>query len=93
MITTEQAKEQLRKEGFPIIYEWKDKPGTVYEKHHHKGRVSFYVIDGSVTFSGGIEKTASKGEKVDVPTGVEHSAIVGENGCTYVVGQDIEGDA
>jgi quercetin dioxygenase-like cupin family protein len=93
MITIEQAKEQLQKEGFPIIYEWKDEPATVYEKHYHKGRVSFYVIDGSVTFSGGIEKTISKGERVDVPIGVEHSAIVGENGCFYIVGQDIEGDA
>lgn len=83
----------LKNEGFPIIYSWHDDPGTVYESHIHRGRVSFYVTNGSVTFSGGINKTVSAGERIDVPPGIAHSALVGPEGCDYIVGQEIEGDA
>ncbi len=93
MITIDQAKEQLEKDGFPIVYEWEDAPNTVYEKHAHKGRVAFYVIKGSVTFTSGIENTVNAGERIDVPIGIEHTALVGKEGCLYIVGQDIEGDA
>ncbi len=88
-----QAIEILTSEGFPIVYEWIDKPGTIYDNHNHQGKVSFYVMDGSVTFFGGIQRTVSAGERIDVPVGIDHSAIVGEQGCTYIVGQEIEGDA
>jgi quercetin dioxygenase-like cupin family protein len=90
---TSKLKEILEKEGFPITYDWNDEPGTVYEEHSHKGKVSFYVIEGSVTFSGGINQTVSQGQRIDVPIGVKHSAVVSEKGCKYVVGQEIEGDA
>jgi quercetin dioxygenase-like cupin family protein len=93
MNNIEQYKEILISEGFPIIYEWYDQPGTIYEKHHHNGKVSFFVVEGSVTFSGGIQKTVSSGERINVPIGIEHSAVVGEHGCSYVVGQEIEDDA
>lgn len=83
----------LEDEGFPIVYEWKDDPHTKYENHSHKGKVSFFVVEGEVTFSGGIQKTVKKNERINVPVGVEHTAIVGSGGCTYVVGQEIEGDA
>lgn len=83
----------LKSEGFPIVYDWFDEPGTEYPPHIHKGKVSFYVVEGSVTFSGGIQKTVSEGERIDVPLNIEHSAIVGEKGCRYVVGQEIEDDA
>ncbi len=83
----------LKAEGFPVVYNWYDEPGTKYENHKHQGKVSFFVLEGSVTFSGGINKTVSKRERIDVPVRVEHSAIVGNKGCRYVVGQEIEGDA
>lgn len=86
-------KKNLETEGFPIVYDWYDEPGTKYPPHKHQGKVSFYVLDGSVTFSGGIQQTVSKGERIDVPPNVEHSAAVGDKGCRYVVGQEIENDA
>lgn len=88
-----ELKNKLTAEGFPIVYEWTDAPGTIYEDHAHHGRVSFYVTRGSVTFSGGIHQTVSAGERIDVPVGVRHTAVVGSEGCEYVVGQEIEGDA
>lgn len=83
----------LEREGFPIIYEWEDAPNTEYPEHSHKGRVTLFIVDGSVTFSGAINTTLSKGQRFDVPPNVMHSAIVGVNGCKYIVGQEIEGDA
>lgn len=86
-------KQILIDEGFTHVYEWKDAPHTFYEAHKHKGKVSLFVINGSVTFSGGIEKTVSQGERFDVPVEVEHTAQVGNLGCEYIVGEEIEGDS
>lgn len=93
VIWSKYLKKVLETEGYPIVYDWYDESGTKYENHKHQGKVSFFVLEGSVTFSGGINKTVSEGEKIDVPVGVEHSAIVSDEGCRYVVGQEIEGDA
>ncbi len=92
-MSIELIKQKLTAEGFAHIYEWTDSPGTVYPEHAHKGRVSFYVVEGSVTFSRGIDKTVSAGERFDVPVGILHSAIVGQKGCVFVVGEEIEGDS
>ncbi|MEI6400021.1 MAG: cupin domain-containing protein [bacterium] len=89
----ELLKQNLTDQGFLIVYEWTDEPGTVYEEHSHKGRVAFYVTKGSLIFSGGIEQTLGPGEFIEVPVGVKHTALVGNEGCEYVVGQEIEGDA
>ncbi len=86
-------KKMLQIEEFPIVYEHTDAPGTIYPEHFHKGKVSFFVTYGSVTFSGGIKKTIKTGERFDVPVGVHHSALVGPDGCDYIVGQEIERDA
>ncbi len=88
----EDIKKELEQE-FPIVYEWVDAPNTIYEEHFHQGKVSFYVTKGSVTFSGGIEKTVVAGDYFNVPVGVKHTAVVGPEGCDYIVGQEIEGDA
>jgi quercetin dioxygenase-like cupin family protein len=86
-------KTELKKE-FPIVYEWTDAPNTVYEPHAHQGRVSFYITDGEIVMDfNGEKKHLKGGDRFDVPVKTKHSALVGENGVSYVVGQDIEGDA
>lgn len=84
---------RLKEEGFAHVFDWHDEPNTKYEPHAHKGRVSFYVIRGLVTFSGGITETVKAGERFDVPVGVNHSAAVGPDGCDWIVGEEIEGDS
>jgi quercetin dioxygenase-like cupin family protein len=86
-------KQQLTSEGFTHVYEWTDDPGTVYPEHAHRGKVSFFVTKGSVTFSGEINTTIRAGERFDVPVGIKHSAVVGPGGCSYLVGEEIEGDS
>lgn len=84
---------RLKEEGFSHVFDWHDEPNTKYELHVHKGKVSFYVIHGSVTFSGGITETVKAGERFDVPVGVNHSATVGPHGCDWIVGEEIKGDS
>lgn len=89
----EEYTKQLKSEGFPLVYIWEDEANTVYEEHSHKGKVSFYVLEGEVSFSGGITSTVRSGERIDVPINVLHSAKVGGAGCRYLVGQELEDDA
>jgi predicted alpha/beta hydrolase family esterase len=84
--------ESILRTEYPIVYEWNDEPNTEYDEHHHKGKVSFYVINGSVTFTSGINQTVSQYQRIDVPVGVQHTATVGSEGCRYIVGQEIEDD-
>lgn len=89
----EEIKQQLISEGFAHVYEWKDEPNAEYEEHAHQGKVSLYIISGSVSFSGDFDKTLITGDRFDVPIGAKHSAIVGPDGCEYIVGEEIEGDS
>jgi len=89
----ETLKSKLREEDFAHVYEWSDKGNTKYPEHFHKGKVSFYITRGSVTFTGDIHKTIKAGERFDVPLGVRHSAIIGPEGCDWVVGEEIKGDS
>lgn len=87
-------KQTLEKDGFPHIYEWHDGPGTEYPSHSHKGEVSMYILDGGLTFWFGTEEVILKqGDRFDVPVGKEHTAKVGLEGCTFLVGEMIEGDS
>ncbi|MDO8604689.1 MAG: hypothetical protein Q7K40_04850 [bacterium] len=89
------SKEILKSEGFANVYEWHDEPNVEYSKHEHKGKVTIFVIKGDVTFifKNGEEKIICSGERLDVPIGIEHSAIIGPKGCDYVVGEMIKGDS
>jgi quercetin dioxygenase-like cupin family protein len=90
----EKYRDILHAEGFKNIYEWTDEPNTKYPLHAHKGKVAFYVIKGSITMQlEGKTITLNPNDRIDVPVGIEHTGIVGPEGCTYVVGEEIEGDS
>ena len=89
-----ELKNILKKEGFPIIYEWEDSPNFEYKEHFHKGKVSFFVIAGDIKMLFGDKEIYLKeGERLDVPVGKKHTAKAGKEGCSYIVGQEIKGDA
>jgi quercetin dioxygenase-like cupin family protein len=90
----ENFKQKLKSEGFVHVYEWTDSPNTIYPEHSHKGRVSFYIVKGSITMNiDGIEHAIYEGGRIDVPINAPHTATVGPYGCTFVVGEDIKGDS
>tara|TARA_B100000508_G_scaffold141060_1_gene145746 strand:- start:6385 stop:6669 length:285 start_codon:yes stop_codon:yes gene_type:complete len=94
MELSERYIQMFEKEGFASVYEWTDPAGTVYSEHAHKGKVSLYVTDGSITFDfEGEKKEVTAGQRLNVPPKALHSAIVGPEGWIVIVGEEIEGDS
>lgn len=64
-------------------YRWSNSPGDVYGAHHHGYHKVIYVVRGSIVF--GLPATGEKlllraGDRLDLPPGVEHDAVVGDDG-------------
>lgn len=94
MELSERIIKKFEDEGFASVYEWQDPAGTIYERHAHKGKVSLFVTDGSVTFDfSGEKKEVKANERFDVPIGLPHSAVVGPHGWIVIVGEEIDGDS
>ncbi len=93
-MNNESIKDELIVEGFAHVYEWTDEPNTEYLEHAHKGRVSFYITKGSILMIlDGVHTIIRQGDRFDVPIGIPHTAKVGDDGCTFIVGEEIEGDS
>lgn len=94
MELSERYIQKFEDEGFASVYEWQDPAGTIYDEHEHKGKVSIFVTDGSITFDFvGEQRVVKANERFDVPVGKPHSAIVGPQGWICIVGEEIEGDS
>lgn len=94
MELSERCIKALERDGFPHIYEWSDTPGTIYETHSHKDKVTLFVTEGNITITlAGLAQTYRAGDRINIPPGLPHSAVVGEAGCQLVVGEMIAGDS
>lgn len=94
MELSERIIQKFEAEGFASVYEWSDPAGTAYPEHEHKGNVSIYVTDGSITFDfQGKKKEVVANQRFNVPPGALHSAVVGPLGWVVIVGEEIEGDS
>jgi uncharacterized protein YjlB len=64
-------------------YVWSNGPGDVYGAHSHSYHKVIYVVRGSITFSLpdlGDKVTLNTGDRLELPAGVTHDAVVGEQG-------------
>ena len=64
-------------------YVWSNGPGDVYGAHSHPYHKVIYVVRGSITFGlpdSGDEITLNRGDRLELPTGVTHDAMVGNQG-------------
>ncbi len=63
-------------------YRWSNGPGAVYAVHDHPYRKILYVADGSITFTpAGRPSVAMRaGDRIDLPSGTPHGAVVGPKG-------------
>jgi len=79
---------KLRAEA-DLCYRWSNEPGAVYGVHDHEYRKILYVAEGSITFtpSGQPPIELLAGDRLDLPAGTGHSAVVGPNGVTCWEGQ------
>ena len=84
----ERIKKQLTQEGYTHIFLWEDAPNTHHPYHTHHHDTAHVIIDGSIEVekSDGQCTTYTEGDRFDVLAGVQHYAIAGENGCTYLIG-------
>jgi quercetin dioxygenase-like cupin family protein len=71
-------------------YTWSNGPDDRYAAHSHSYEKVLYCVDGSITFileSEGKQLELKPGDRMVVPTGTVHSAVVGPGGCTCIEGR------
>ena len=64
---------------------WSNGPGASYAPHTHAYRKVLVVEQGSITFEiSGRPRSVALGERIEIPAGTVHSALVGPDGvvCT-----------
>lgn len=64
-------------------YAWGNGPGDRYGVHSHATHKVLYCVRGSITFTLGARSvTMREGDRLDLPAGTPHGAIVGPEGVT-----------
>ena len=64
-------------------YSWSNGPHDTYAAHSHSYNKVIYVVQGSITFGLpelGKQLTLKAGDRLDLPAGVVHDAVVGPQG-------------
>lgn len=64
-------------------YPWSNGPGDFYPAHSHSYRKVIYVVNGTITFGlpdRGEALSLRPGDRLDLPAGIRHDAIVGPEG-------------
>jgi mannose-6-phosphate isomerase-like protein (cupin superfamily) len=89
---TPPSQDELRRimtdEGlFP--YAWSNNPFDIYPAHTHNYDKVIYVVSGSITF--GLPAlnrnlTLFPGDRLDLPKGIAHDALVGKDGVVCLEG-------
>lgn len=71
-------------------YAWSNGPGDRYAPHSHSYEKVLYCTGGSITFvldAEGRRLELTPGDRMVLPAGTVHSAIVGAGGCTCIEGR------
>jgi len=66
-------------------YAWSNGPHDTYSAHSHSYDKVIYVVRGSITFGLpelGQQLTLKTGDRLDLPAGTVHNAVVGAQGVT-----------
>jgi quercetin dioxygenase-like cupin family protein len=73
---------RLRAENLEA-FAWSNKPGDLYAAHEHTYNKVIYCVSGSIAFGlpdSGESVTLGPGDRLDLPGGVRHNAVVGDKG-------------
>jgi quercetin dioxygenase-like cupin family protein len=82
------VEERMKAEGLPF-YRWSNGPGDVYPAHSHTFHKVIYVVRGGITFGlpqSGASLTLRTGDRLDLPAGIVHDAVVGGQGVVCLEG-------
>jgi len=89
MATPHDLMAQLRREASDC-YSWSNGPGDRYAPHSHSYEKVLYCVEGSITFVVDADDRRidlAPGERMVLPSGTVHSAVVGPSGCTCIEGR------
>lgn len=78
----------LESEGVPY-YSWSNSAGYRYSPHSHSYEKILYVVEGSIIFTlpeTGEELELFPGDRMELPAGVSHGALVGPEGVVCLEG-------
>ena len=84
--TEVELQRQMEAEGLRPT-RWENTPFQVYEAHEHQAHKVIYVVSGTMTFGFPIvaePTTLEAGDRLDLPPGVRHNAVVGSTGAVYL---------
>ena len=78
---------RMEREGY-TVFEWSDRPGTVYPPHSHPEDQSHWVLGGALTLTvEGEEYTLAPGDRDFLPAWTVHEARVeGTEAAVYLIG-------
>jgi quercetin dioxygenase-like cupin family protein len=83
--TEEEIRADLEEEQQLRVYRWSNGPDEEYTSHTHGYHKIIFVLEGSIQFDLPTrqEKLNLKvGDRLDLPSGIRHSAVVGDEGVT-----------
>jgi quercetin dioxygenase-like cupin family protein len=71
------------------VYGWSNAPGDTYPEHEHSYTKVLYCTRGSIDFilAGGERIPMRPGDRLVLPPGTRHSALVGPEGCACIEGK------
>ena len=81
--------QQLKSEGLEP-YKWSSDPYDVFPAHEHPYEKIIIILAGSMTFGFPIEgepTTLYPGDRLDLPSGVTHNAVAGNDGVVCLEAQ------
>ena len=81
--------QKLRGEA-SACYSWSNGPGERYAAHSHAYEKVLYCVEGAITFvleTDGEKLVLKAGDRMVLPAGTVHSAVVGGSGCTCIEGR------
>lgn len=89
---SEEHEDQVRSWGFNHVFTWTDGPHYHYAPHLHSALTTHLIVQGELTLWYPNEedterKTYGPGSRIDVDAGRVHEVLVGQDGCTYVIGE------
>lgn len=87
-----EAEDQVRSWGFDNVFTWADGPNAHYAPHSHRGLTTHLILRGRLTITYPRDEKPTRdtfgvGDRVDVDAGRVHEVWMGNEGCTYVIGE------
>ncbi|KAF2186934.1 hypothetical protein K469DRAFT_662822 [Zopfia rhizophila CBS 207.26] len=86
------AESEVRFWGFKHVFTWTDGPNAYYPPHSHSGLTTHLILNGQLTITYPLDDNPTKetfgpGARIDVDAQRIHEVWMGDEGCTYVIGE------